>query len=146
MARICKHGDVLGTIEGLTKASRYMSDGTLLVNRGFGWKLAKVKAGVTINAESFARAKERQESALRDRPALAEYRRQLHDLAGVSKRWKLHAAVTAMPDDCDGVWSEACDGYSDNVSASVDEVSALCRAYKVAVMENNDIRKEQHFS
>lgn len=54
----------------------------------------------------------------------------------------MHAAVQMMPGDPDGVWSEACDGYGDNVSADVDDVVALCRAYKVAMMEQDDIAKE----
>jgi hypothetical protein len=31
-----------------------------------------------------------------------------------------------MPDDCDGVWSECCDGYGDNIRADVDDVAKLC--------------------
>ena len=29
----------------------------------------------------------------------------LHAMAGQCKRWKLHQAVSMMPDDADGVWS-----------------------------------------
>ena len=53
MARICKHGETIGTIDYLTKSHRYMSDGTLLRNTGFGWKLARVRPGVVIDAETF---------------------------------------------------------------------------------------------
>ena len=142
MARVCKHGTEIGTINYLTKSLRYMSDGTLLVNRGFGWKLAQVKPGIKINRESFEAAKKRREQYLAERPATAAYVQCLHNLAGVGKRWKLHAAVTMLPDDADGVWSEACDGYGDNISADVDEIVELCRAYRVALLEANDIRKE----
>ena len=64
------------------------------------------------------------------KPAVAAYRAALRDMAGLSKRWKLHTAVTLMPDDPDGVWSEACDGYGDNVSADLDDVVELCRLYQ----------------
>ena len=42
-------------------------------------------------------------------------------------------AVTMMPDDADGVWSEACDGYGDNVHADVDDVAKLCALYRTAL-------------
>ena len=134
MAKLSAHGKEIGRIEGLTRTRAYFSDGKILRNDGFGWKLfAKFKPDVDP-VEGFARAKAAFETKLKDNPAAAEYRRQLHDLACVSKRWKLHAAVTMMPDDPDGVWSEACDGYGDNISADLDEIVSLCRAYKVAHM------------
>jgi len=46
-----------------------------------------------------------------------------------------------MPDDCDGVWSEACDGFGDNISADVDEVGNLCRLYKNALAESADVKE-----
>ena len=113
-----------------------MSDGHVLRNDGFGWKLhGKVKAGLTPQ-QAFDEAKRRMETKLAERPALAAYRKELHDMAGLCKRWKLHAAVSIMPDDCDGVWSEACDGYGDNISADVDEVGKLCQLYKLALAES----------
>jgi hypothetical protein len=57
----------------------------------------------------------------------------LHELCGLNKRWKLHAAVQMMPDDPDGVWSEACDGYGDNVHADIDDVAKLCMVYRLAI-------------
>jgi hypothetical protein len=136
MAKLKAHGHEIGTIYLTTAAKRYMSDGKILKNLGFGWKLyATLKDGVSPE-EAFARAKDRERAFLADRPALAVYRKELHAMAGLCKRWKLHAAVSLMPDDCDGVWSEACDGYGDNIHADVDEVGALCRLYLLATDEN----------
>lgn len=144
MAKVSAHGEIIGTLEYLTHAKRFMSDGVVLVNQGFGWKLrGKIKPELTPQ-QAFENAKSRLDARLRDRPAVAVYRAELHAMAGVGKRWKLHAAVQMMPDDADGVWSEACDGYGDNVCASVDEVAVLCRAYKVAMMEQGDINKEMN--
>ena len=141
MAKLKAHGAEIGTIYTTTSAKRYMSDGVVLKNGGFGWKLhAKVKPDVDP-VEAFKRAKAKRDEALRARPNLAAYIKELHAMAGLSKRWKLHTAVTLMPDDCDGVWSEACDGYGDNVSADVDEVSHLCRLYLVAVSEAEDAKR-----
>ena len=141
MAKLKAHGSEIGTIYGLTSAKRYMSDGKVLKNIGFGWKLhATVKAGVDVTA-AFGNAKARQADHLANRPAYAAYRKELHDMAGLSKRWKLHSAVSIMPEDCDGVWSEACDGYGDNISADVDEVAALCRLYLAAVEESKALKE-----
>jgi len=56
-------------------------------------------------------------------------------LAGLGKARKLHTAIQYMPGDPDGVWSEACDGYGDNVHADLDEVSHLMRLYHARVLE-----------
>lgn len=130
-AKISAHGSIVWTVEYITHAKRYMSDGVILKNHGFGWKVAgKVKPGVTPD-EACGAAVAHLERQLRDKPAVAAYRKLLHEMAGLNKRWKLHAAVQMMPDDCDGVWSECCDGYGDNVHADIDEVAGLCRAYKL---------------
>ena len=135
MAKLSVHGAEVGRIEFNTTAKAYMSDGVILKNAGFGWKrFAKVKPGFTPQS-AFQYASERQAQFLAERPALAAYRKELHEMAGLCKRWKLHTAVAMMPDDCDGVWSEACDGYGDNVSADVSEVARLCDLYLAAMAE-----------
>ena len=63
----------------------------------------------------------------------------LHSLAGVGKAWKLHACVQLMHNDVDGVWSECCDGYSDNVHADVDEIAKLCRLYEDSRRERETV-------
>ena len=64
----------------------------------------------------------------------------LHDLAGLGKAWKLNSAVELMPDDPDGVWSEACDGYGDNVHADVSEIVELCGLYRAALREHEELK------
>lgn len=135
MARISAHGTIVGTIYLTVSAKRYMSDGMVLRNAGFGWKKSgKVKPGLTVE-DAYARAAKYHGEILADRPSYAAYRKALHEMAGLSKRWKLHSAVGLMPDDADGVWSEVCDGYGDNVSADIDEVSNLCMLYRNSVAE-----------
>ena len=142
MAKLSAHGSVIGTIEFTSTAKRYMADGVVLKNHGMGWKLAgKVKAGITPD-QAYKNAAIHQSEYMATRPAFAAYRRELHAMAGLCKRWKLHTAIQLMPDDCDGVWSEACDGYGDNVSVSVDEVAALCRLYIAACDEQKAIKAE----
>lgn len=132
MSKLTAHGHEIGTIEYLTSAKRYMSDGVVLKNQGFGWKIhGKVKPGVTPQ-QAFENAKARFEQRISENPLAAQYRSELHSLAPLSKRWKLHTAIQMLPDDPDGVWSEACDGYSDNVHADIDDVVKLCRLFKAS--------------
>lgn len=135
MAKVSAHGKEIGTIYFTTSAKRYMADGVILKNNGFGWKLAgKVKAGVNP-ADAYQNQLKYQNDLLAARPCTVAYRRALHELAGMNTRWKLHMVIEMMPDDADGVWSGACDGYGDNVHADIDEVSELCRLYQNAVKE-----------
>lgn len=130
MAKVSAHGEIIGTVYFTTKAKRYMSDNTILVNNGQGWKLGpKLKAGVTAQT-AFNNQVAKQAEFLAAQPEVAAYRKALHSLAGMSLRWKLHMAIQMMPEDCDGVWSECCDGYGDNVHADIDEIADLCRLYR----------------
>lgn len=141
MAKVSAHGTEVGTIHFLTYAKRYMSDGVVLKNIGFGWKIhGKVKPGVTPE-QAFNNAADRVRAYRAERPAYSAYRAALHSMAGLSKRWKLHQCVELMPDDADGVWSEACDGYGDNVHADIDEVSILCELYKASLREQAESKQ-----
>jgi len=141
MATLSKHGVEIGRIKYTTKVDAYFADGKVLRNQGFGWKLrAKVKEGHTIQ-EAFDKALAKHREFEATRPALAAYRKELHSMAGISKAWKLHAAISMMPDDPDGVWSEACDGYGDNVSADIDEVGHLCMLYGAAMLESKAMKQ-----
>ena len=142
MARLAKHGQEVGTLFFTTSAKRFMSDGMVLKNIEFGWKrLGTVKEGWTPEAV-YLKQKAHQDDVMAAYPARKAYREALHAAAGLSKRWKLHAAIEMMPDDADGVWSEACDGYGDNCSLDVNEVSNLCKLYLAAIAEAKDSRKE----
>lgn len=132
MARVSAHGSIVGTVEYLASAKRYMSDGIVLRNTGFGWKLhGRVKAGLAPSV-AYANAQRRLDEKLATHPALAAYRAALHDMAGLNKRWRLHAAVTRNPHDDDGVWADCCDGSYDAVKATSSEVAALCSAFRAA--------------
>lgn len=138
MAKLSAHGQEIGRVSYTTYTKAYMSDGKVLQNDGFGWKLrGKLKAGLTPET-AFQNATARMKEWERDNPNAFAYKKALHSIAGQSKRWKLHACIQLMPDDCDGVWSEACDGYGDNISASIDEIAELCRLYRVALAERQE--------
>ena len=137
MAKVSAHGATLATIEKAAYSIRYMSDGIVLKNYGQGWKIhGKCKDGLSP-VEVAKTAIERQRADIEKRPAFAAYRNELFSLASMATRARLHMTVQLMPDDCDGVWSECCDGYGDNVHADVDEVGHLCNLYKLAVTEKS---------
>lgn len=141
MAKLSAHGQEIGRVYFTTSAKAYFSDGKILGNQGFGWKIiAKAKPGANIN-DLFDKQKQKQIEFLAQRPALAAYRKELHSLAGLSKRWKLHAAIELMPEDADGVWSEVCDGYGDNVHADVNEIATLCKFYLDSVAEQKALKE-----
>lgn len=136
MAKVPAHGTVVGTGYFTTSAKRYMSDGTILVNHGHGWKAGgKIRDGMTP-LEALERQQAKQDEVRGQFPAAFAYRKMLHDTCGMATRWQLHYAITLMPDDPDGVWSDVCgDGYG-RVHADIGEVVRLCGLYRLAVKES----------
>jgi len=141
MAKLSAHGTEIGRLNFTTYSKAYMSDGKILKNHGQGWKLYGKAKGTPEEAWKAACAT--REEFARTHPAMMAYRKELHSMAGMGKAWKLHAAVELLGDDVDGIWSEACDGYGDNVHADVDEVAALVRLYRYACEESRARRSEK---
>ena len=142
MAKLSVHGQEIGRITVLTSVKAYFSDGKILKNIGFGWKLhATVKHGIDP-VFAYEKAVTRQNDFFKEKPALKEYKKALHTLAGMNKRWKLHQTITLMYDDADGVWSECCNGYSENIHADIDEISELCNLYVEALNEMKELTAE----
>lgn len=133
MAKLSAKGRVeIGRVEYLSKTSAYFTNGDVLANQGFGWKeWGKVKAGVDPLG-AYQRAIANQAKFLLEHPAYAAWRSAVMDAAPLSRRWRLVAAIKLMPEDPDGVWSEVCDGYGDNLSLSIDEVVELCKLYRAS--------------
>lgn len=141
MAKLSAHGAEVGRVEYIGKVKAYFADGKVLVNYGQGWKLAgKLKPGLTPES-AYQSARDNLARLLAERPALAEYRQFILRLAGIGKRWKLVQCLQLMPSDPDGIWSECCDSYSDNVHADIDEISTLCRLYELAVAEGKALKE-----
>lgn len=135
MAKLSAHGAEVGRIEFTNYRKAYMSDGNVLKDSGFGWKLhAKIKAGLTPE-QAFERAKASHAQFLLDRPRHAAFREHFHSLAPLSRRWKLKLALEMMPEDPDGIWSECCDSCSDNIEADLEDICKLCDLYADAMRE-----------
>jgi hypothetical protein len=132
MAKLSTHGAEVGRVKFTGYVKAYMSDGAILKNYGDGWKLTgKVKPHVTPQT-AYEMQIQKQVEVDAKNPFRKDYRDLLYSLGGVGKSAKLHLAVTLMPDDPDGVWSEVCDGYGDNVHADLDEICELCNLYRLA--------------
>lgn len=135
MAKLSAHGAEIGRIRYTTYETAYMSDGKILKKSAGAWKLyKKCKPGVDPQ-QAYERARQHRAAFLAARPALSAYTSELHALASMGKAWKLHMAIELMPEDPDGVWSEACDGYGDNIHADIAEVVNLCNLYERAINE-----------
>lgn len=143
MAKLSAHGSELGRLKFTTYTLAYMTDGKILRNCGDGWKLYKKCAPGVSPESAYSAALARRAEFAESHPAMMEYRKELHAIAGMGKAWKLHAAIELLGDDVDGIWSEACDGYGDNVHADVEEVAALARLYALAVAESKALRLDK---
>ena len=142
MAKLAVHGEIVGTIEGITNAIRYMSDGHILRNTGTGWKLYKqCKPGITP-IEAYEKRLAHMDKFRQERPAAAAYAAMIRATCGISKRFKLHSAIQMMPDDPDEVWATVCDTYEyDAIGADLDEIVALCAAYRAAMVEAEQVKQ-----
>ncbi len=118
---------VIGKVDLLTSQLAYRTDGNVLKNSGFGWKQhAKVKKGVDP-AKAFENQKRKIETMMAELPGYAAYRKELHGFPR-NRRAYVHNAVTIMPGDPDGVWSDLNELMGIDVDLS--EVVALCSAYR----------------
>lgn len=136
MATLSSKGkNEIGRIEGLTKTLAYFDNREILVNYGFGWKLyGKIKPDCNP-AESYRKQINKIAESDKKRPFYAAYKKALIR-AGHSKRSLLHTAIELMPDDPDGVWSETCDSYGNNLHVSIEDICELCKLYKLSLEES----------
>lgn len=127
MAKLSAHGTELARRETPTARIAVMSDGQIMRNQGFGWKLWKrLKPGV--NATEYARKFDVHTAAI---PVeVHNYIEALRDACDLEHRCRLHQAITLMPNDPDGVWSEF-DDYS-GYSLDLDDIVKACRWYQIA--------------
>ena len=126
MAKLSAHGTELARRETPTGRIAVMSDGQILKNSGSGWKLwRKLKTGV--DPIEYARKFEARTAAIM--PEVRLYIEALQDACDLEHRWRLHTAITLMPNDPDGVFSE-CDDYGYTLDLS--DIVKACRMYQAA--------------
>jgi len=136
MATLYKHGEI-GQIERVAYKVAYCRDGQVLRNDGDGWKTwKKVKPGIDP-IQAFENCKARYAEKLATKPAFAAWRELFHELVPFKCRNLMLTAISLMPQDPDGVWSEVNDyiGFSGE-SFSIEDICQLCRTYEAAELES----------
>lgn len=136
MATLYKHGE-LGQIERVAYKVAYCADGQVLRNDGDGWKTwRKIKAGIDPKA-AFEKAQAAYAEKLATKPLFAEWRKLFHATFAPRIRCVALQAISLMPQDPDGVWSELNDYCSFNGdSFSIEEICDVCKAYQAAELES----------
>lgn len=111
-----------------------MSDGNIMRNTGQGWKLwKKLKPGV--DPADYAQRMRAQSDA---RPAMFhEYVKALMDAVAIELRGRLHNAVSLMPNDPDGVWSEF--DLWNGPQVDLDDCIKLCALYERAAATTQEV-------
>jgi len=113
-----------------------MSDGTVLKNTGYGWKVyGKVKDGVSP-VEAADRARTRFDNMKNERPALANYVKLFKQIEPSLKRRSLVSMVLDYAgDDIDGAWSDLDDSYETRGQYTLDDLYELYRARQAVKAE-----------
>ncbi len=126
MAKLCAHGHELARRETPTSRIAVMSDGNILRNYGYGWKMwKKCKPGVNP-AEYAEKFKARTEALPAEVKHYVEHLMQCTDL---EHRARLHVTIEMMPTDSDGVWAMMDDS---SYQIDFDDVQRACELYILA--------------
>ena len=143
MAKLQAHGRELYRWEGAAFKKVYMSDGTILKNNGYGWKVSgKIKAEFTPQ-EVADRARARYAQMKKDRPALFGYVQIMRQIGGSLKnRRLLTIAFDYMPEDPDGVWAELDSGWETRGRYTFDDINQIYRADLAAIEEQKTINNQ----
>lgn len=101
MATLSKNGVETARVELLRKTYSFRSNGKILKNEGFGWKLVTLKAGVSPD-HFLANLRSREASLT---PLFREYRSRVQSEFPLSIRWKYLELAKLMAGDVDGIWA-----------------------------------------
>ena len=105
MATLSKQGYETERFDLLRKSYSVRSNGHVLKNEGFGWKMVTLKPGVT--AGQFAEdLRAKQSRQVLDRPSFCAYKEAVLREFALSVRWRYLTAVDLLGADTDGIWSE----------------------------------------
>lgn len=101
MATLSKNGIETARVELLRKTYSFRSNGKILKNDGFGWKLVTLKEGITPD-QFLANLRSREASLT---PLFREYRALVQSEFPLSIRWKYLELASLLDDDIDGIWA-----------------------------------------
>lgn len=126
-----------------TARFRLMSDGVTLRNAGYGWKVwRRIKRGVPVE-ELFRKRQELLEQQRHERPDFHEYADTLAKMVSLKLRGYVHSAVSMLPDDADGVYSELVDHSPVGDALSFEDCEDLCWKFRMALREAEKLRSQK---
>lgn len=135
MAKLSAHGREIGRIHRVDHTVAYFSDRTVLINRGFGWKIqCKVKAELDP-VEVFNRKNETYNTKLAENPAFKRWRDLIVKEPLYPQRLRLVTALELLHDDLDGLYSELDDSQDTRGRWSVEDLKEISDAYTDAMRE-----------
>ena len=101
MATLSKNGVETARVELLRKTYSFRSNGKVLKNDGFGWKLVTLKQGVS--PDQFLANLKAREAGLS--PLFREYRALVQSEFPLSIRWRYLEMANLLDEDVDGIWA-----------------------------------------
>lgn len=133
MTKLKEHGEKIGQLQYLTKSVAFMSDGTVWVNKGQGWKIqGQIKAGDDIE-EIFQRRKTQLETYEREHPKYRMFKERLYKEVSLSAVSGVLTTFEVLGNDVDGCHVELEDYW--NISIGLDSLYVLVSLWEQAVEE-----------
>ena len=137
MARLSKHGMEIERFETLKRRYSVRSDETVLVDSGGGWKLARLKPGITAQ-QYLDGVKSKREQMIATRPAFWAYRNAvIAEFPSLEKRLMFLSMASYLGDDLDGLWSELDDA---GMNTDLDTLQELARLKDDAKRERESLK------
>jgi hypothetical protein len=123
--------------ETLKRRYSVRSDETVLVDSGGGWKLARLKPGITAQ-QYLDGVKSKREQMIATRPAFWAYRNAvIAEFPSLEKRLMFLSMASYLGDDLDGLWSELDDA---GMNTDLDTLQELARLKDDAKRERESLK------
>jgi hypothetical protein len=126
MATLSKQGTELERVNALQYSLSLRSNGAVLRNRGEGWKVVHLKAGISTETY-WAKIKEKQANLS---PEFLAYRRAVQAEFSLANRSKYFVLVSMLGDDTDGICSSLQDEGIDCDLDTLGELDSLRKAWQ----------------
>ena len=127
MACLSKNGSEIFRVDALKYSLSFRSNGKVLKNEGFGWKLLKLSLSFE---SSLAKHKALQENLSR---AYVDYRRAVQSEFPLPVRWQYLTLRDLLGDDIDGIYSDLQDRQIYTDLDTLQELHDLYRIYRADV-------------
>lgn len=127
MACLSKNGSEVFRVDALKYSLSFRSNGKVLKNQGFGWKVLKLSVPFD---DALAKHKATQENLSR---AYLDYRRAVQSEFPLPVRWQYLTLRDLLGDDLDGIYSDLQDRHIYTDLDTLRELHDLHQAYRADV-------------